>query len=231
MKTVMILPDKRRAAWGFRYLLFQLLVLPLLLSWLNSILGYPLDEGRLNMLYYTVNFAVLAGIFWHYLSASLRGAAQNIGPVLLAAMLFFLADRFLTTVVDTVIWRMDPDFFNVNDANISLMVRENLPMWVFATVVLVPPAEELLFRGVLFGGLYPKSKLLAWLVSVVGFSLIHVIGYIGYYSWDVLLVCALQYLPAGICLAGAYRYSGNILAPILMHSVSNALAMAAMSAM
>ena len=231
MKNVALFPDRQRAAWGFRYLLFQLLVLPTLLSWLNTMFGMPLDEGKLNMLYYTVNFAVLVGIFRRFLNASLRCAIENISSVLLAAVIGFLAHQFSSTALGMVIMGLFPGFANVNDANIAAMAQGNFSMWAFATVVLVPPAEELLFRGVLFGGLYSRHKVLAWVLSVLGFALVHVIGYIGYFPWDVLLICTLQYLPAGICFAGAYLFSGNILTPILMHAALNALAMASMAAM
>lgn len=230
MKTVRLFPNQNRTAWGIRYFLFQLLVLPYLVAWLNSALSLRLDDAKLNMLLYTVNFAALVGIFWRFLGASLRHALENIGAVLLAAAIGFLAHQFSSAVVGAVLLRLDPDFFNVNDANIASMVRDNLPMWAFATVVLVPPAEELLFRGVLFGGFYSRSKVAAWVLSVLGFALIHVIGYVGYYPWDLLLVCALQYLPAGICFAAAYLVSGNILTPILIHSAINALAMLSMTA-
>ena len=228
MEKVTLFPDRRRTAWGIRYLLFQLLVLPVLLSWLSVMLGIPLDESKLNFLYYTINFAVLVGIFWRFLQISLRHTSENIGIVLLPAAVGFFAYQFLSSVLGMAIYYFFPDFFNVNDANIAQMTQSNFPMWAFATVVLVPPAEELLFRGTLFGGFYSRNKILAWVISVLGFSLVHIIGYVGIYSWDVLLICALQYLPAGICLAGAYRFSGNILSPILMHAAINALGILSM---
>ena len=70
----------------------------------------------------------------------------------------------------------------------------------FATVFLVPVAEETLFRGLLFRGLYDRSPVLSWLISTVVFSLVHIAGYIGQYDPMMLLMAFLQYLPAGICL-------------------------------
>ena len=229
MKTITIAPDKRLAQWGVRYLLFQLLVLPYFLDWLFLIFDLPLDSGKLNLLYYAINFAALVGIFWRFLQASLQHALQNIGTVLIPTAICFLAYRLSSTLLDLSIYALFPDFFNVNDYNISAMVREQLPMWAFGTIVLVPPAEELLFRGTLFGGLYNRSKILAWMLSVVSFALIHTAGYVGYYPWDLLLICTLQYLPAGICFAAAYRYCGNIFAPILIHAAVNALGILTMA--
>ena len=231
MKNITIAPDRRLTQWGVRYLLFQMVVLPSLLDLLVYGLNLPLDDSKLNMLYYTINFAVMVGIFWRFLQASLQHALQNLGAVLIPALVGFFAYRFSSTLLDLGIYALFPDFFNVNDANIGQMAQGQLPMWAFATIVLVPPVEELIFRGSLFGGLYSKNKILAWVVSVVGFCLIHVIGYIGYYTWDVLLICALQYLPGSICFAAAYRKSGNIFTPILMHAFINSIAMLSMAAM
>jgi membrane protease YdiL (CAAX protease family) len=58
----------------------------------------------------------------------------------------------------------------------------------------------------------------------VGFCLLHIISYVNYYPWDMLLICAIQYLPASICFAAAYRYSGNILSPIMIHAAINLIA-------
>ena len=228
MNTLPLLPGRKTAAWGFRYLLFQLLVLPTLLSLANILLNLGMDDSRLNLLYYTINFGVLMAIFWSFLKESFRSAAQDLRPIVQAAAIGFLAYRFSSTLVGVVTFYLVPDFSNVNDANITAMAQGEFAKWAFATIVLVPPAEELLFRGVLFGGFYQRSKLLAWVLSVVGFALVHIVGYVGYYPWDLLLICALQYLPAGICLAAAYRYSGNILTPMVIHAVVNALGILAL---
>ena len=231
MEKVKLYPDRRLTAWGVRYLLFQMLVLPYLLSWGCSLLNLYLDDTKLNLLYYTVNFAVLVGIFWRFLNASIQHALQDIGNVLIPAVVGFFIYRFTSILLELGIYYLFPDFFNVNDANISDMAQGQLPIWAFATIVLAPPAEELIFRGALFGGFYTKHKLLAWLLSVLSFALMHVVGYVGLYTWDQLLLSMVQYLPAGICLAAAYRKSGNILTPILMHIAVNAIAMLSMALM
>ena len=224
MKNITIAPNSRLTQWGVRYLLFQLLVLPYFFDWLFLILNLPLDDLKRNLLYYTINFAALVGIFWKFLQASIQHALQNIGTVLIPTAICFLAYRLSSTLLDLGIYTLFPDFYNVNDSNINTAVQGQLPMWAFGAIVLVPPAEELIFRGALFGGLYSKNKILAWVVSVVGFCLLHIISYVNYYSWDVLLISAIQYLPGSICLAAAYRYSGNILSPIMIHAAINLIA-------
>lgn len=72
---------------------------------------------------------------------------------------------------------------------------------VVSTVILVPPAEECVFRGLIFRNLYGKSRWVAYVVSILAFAAIHVLGFIGKYSALELVMAVLQYLPAGLSLA------------------------------
>ena len=231
MENTKIYPNLRRTLWGVGYLLFQQLALPSIITMVFYLANLPMDASRLNLLYYTINFAALVAIFWRFLVDSLQHAMQDIGNVLIPAVVYFCLSRLASNVVDVGIYFLFPDFFNVNDANIATMAQDAFPMWAFSAIVLVPIAEELLFRGTLMGGFYPKHKVLGWIVSVLAFCLVHVIGYIGAYPWDILLICFVQYLPISICLAAAYHKSGNIFAPILIHAAINALATISMAMM
>ena len=81
-------------------------------------------------------------------------------------------------------------------------------------------------RGLVFRTLYNRSKIAAYVISVVIFGALHVVGYITMYEPLQLLLCFLQYIPAGIALGWAYARSGSILAPILIHTLVNALGVA-----
>ena len=96
------------------------------------------------------------------------------------------------------------------------------------SVILVPITEECLFRGLVFRGVYDRSPILAWVLSIVLFSSVHIISYLGTYPAETILLCFVQYIPAGVCLAGAYRLSGSLLSPILIHALVNLLGMMAL---
>ena len=70
--------------------------------------------------------------------------------------------------------------------------------------------------------------LLALLISMAVFSLMHIAGYVGIADWLTLFLCFFQYLPAGFALAWSYQRSGTILAPILVHMAVNQTGMLAM---
>ena len=144
------------------------------------------------------------------------------------ALLAYLGSMLLSGLVAGMILRVYPDFTNVNDNAIGSIVQQNYTLMAIGSVILAPVTEELLFRGLIFRGLYDRSPLAAHVVTMVLFSLIHVSGYFGYYDIKLLFFCFLQYLAPAYCLNFAYRYSGNIIAPILMHMVTNLVSLSAM---
>ena len=123
---------------------------------------------------------------------------------------------------------ISPDFFNVNDSAISTMVDQNTDLMAIGTILLAPVAEELFYRGLIFRGFYNKKPILGYLVSTLAFASLHVVGYIGLYSPLHLLLCLLQYIPAGICLGWAYAKTDCIFAPILMHIAINQIGILSM---
>jgi membrane protease YdiL (CAAX protease family) len=109
------------------------------------------------------------------------------------------------------------------------MTEFNYPLMLLNTVILVPITEEVFYRGVIFGSLDKTNRLLAYVVSVLVFSAIHVVGYIGSDTsafWVVISL--LQYIPASICLAWTYAQTDSIFTPTLIHMAINLLAMLSM---
>ena len=213
---------------GGIYLAINIFVLPGLFSFLHSLLGAPLTAGQLNFLYFCVNFLAVAVIFRKYLTASGRDALKVPFQTIWYSILGYLGNRFLGELVSVFCMNLYPGFANVNDGSIAVMVQQDFLLMAIGTMFLVPVAEEVLFRGLIFRGLYDRSPLAAYLVSIVLFAAMHITGYIGLYEPKLLLLCFLQYLPAGYCLAFAYRHSGTIAAPIFMHMMTNIAAVSAM---
>ena len=103
----------------------------------------------------------------------------------------------------------------------------NVSMFLYAGF-LAPVAEEMLYRGLIFRELSQTSKAAAYLVSMAAFAAIHVLGYIGSEDLGRLVLCFIQYLPAGLCLAWTYTKADNIVAPIVVHAIVNAVAIGAL---
>ena len=208
---------------GLIYMIVSLVALPWLLQEGNGLLANPLSSGKINFIYYCINFLVMMGICRHFLRSSFTHSLKNFFNVIWYAILGYLGSQALGEILGIITLMVYPDFSNVNDQTISSMLREDSMLIALATVFLVPPVEELFFRGLIFRGLWNKSRIGAYLASMILFSLLHVANYIGAYSPLHLLMCFLQYLPASFCLAWCYCQTGTIITPMVMHGLTNAM--------
>jgi membrane protease YdiL (CAAX protease family) len=206
---------------GCAYLAISLFLLPGLISLL------PLNAAGQNLVYYLLNFTAVVGIFRKFLRMNLLVALDRVFPVIWYGILGYLGYQTLGELLNILIYTLSPGFVNFNDVTVALMIREN-PVLALCVILLVPVAEETLYRGLLFRGLYGKNAVFAYLASMVFFAAIHVIGYIGLCSQRDLLLALIQYLPAGIVLGWAYEKSGTIFTPIAIHMMVNAMGIYAM---
>ena len=223
MKKLSIFMTEREYAWGWLYLALELFILPGLISGGNAALPQPLPDAAVNFLFFCLNFLAVAMIFRAFLKRSIARAGRHFSQVLKAVILGFAAYWVGTLVYSTAVYFLFPWFSNVNDGSIAAMAQESFLLMAIGTVVLVPMVEEVLYRGLLFQGLYRFSRAGAYLTSTLVFAAIHVVGYVGVYDPMTLALCFLQYIPAGLSLAWAYAEADNIFAPILIHTVINAM--------
>ena len=217
----------REQIWAIIYLLFSLFLLPELLQWMNGYLPMKLGNLWINFLYFTVNFLFVFWIFAGFFKRSLIYAGQNMLDFLVAVLLGSAFYWLSSWGLSQALRYLFPDYTNLNDGSIGILVQENFVLMFLGTVLFVPVAEEALHRGLIFGCLYPKSHAAAYAISVTVFAAVHIVGYVGVYSPLHIVLAFVQYLPAGLALAWAYRRSGSIFAPMLMHAVINAVGMLA----
>ena len=207
---------------GWVYLLLELAVLPYLLVPLGKFFPPESAAAWVNTIYYVINFVCCGLIFRRFLGQNLALAGKKPLELLASSMRGFVLHMAGSFLLGYVIELLAPGFSNVNDAAILEMARGNFELMAVGVVLLVPLTEECLFRGLLFQGLHRKSRALAYAVSVLGFCALHIVGYIGVYPAETLLICYLQYVPAGLSLAWAYERADSIFAPILIHAAVNA---------
>ena len=221
-------PSRRETLWGGIYLILYISVLPLAVP-LGAICLFPgLDEAQINFLYFGVNFAATTVIFRRYLIHTLQDSLRALFPTVWYALLGYLGSMMLSGMVVSAILEIYPEFMNVNDNAIGAMVQQNGKLMFIGAVILAPVTEELLFRGLIFRGLYDRSPLAAHALTMILFSLIHVSGYVGMYDIKLLFCCFLQYLVPAYCLNFAYQQSGTLVSPILMHMLTNFMAFSVM---
>lgn len=219
--VVTMSPGEQRV--GLVFLALQLLVLPRLIGFSVQLLFPKTSIAEQNFAVFLLEFMAVLMLFRHFWAGSVKTLVQQPGHVLLICLVAFFAYHLMTSQLSIWIYTLMPHFSNVNDGQVGALLTQNFPLIAFCTVFLVPVVEESLYRGLIFGSLLKKSTVAAYLVSVPVFCAIHVLGYLGNYPLDILLVCFVQYIPAGICLGWAYQKSGTILAPITIHAFINAL--------
>ena len=215
--------NKKEFLWGWVYLAAELLILPSVLFYLSGRLFPDVTDAEVNFLYYLINFIAVCLIFCGFLKRNLGIAKSNLMRTFLYILLGlagYWASNLVLAELTTILM---PDFSNVNDMNIAAISRDGYFLMALGTVLLVPTAEECLFRGLLFRGFYGKSRWAAYAISALCFSFIHIGGYLGSYDLPLLALCFVQYLPAGLILAWSYEKSNTIFTPILIHTVINAI--------
>ena len=214
-------PNSQETVAGAVYLALQIFVLPSLLHWINARLGLALNDAELNFTFYLINFMAMLLIFHDFLGRSARQVTQHPAYFCQAVILGFVAYYACSYATTWLIQQLVPAFTNYNDEAIATMRNANDFLIFIGTVVLVPPFEECMFRGLIFRNLYGKSRWAAYILSIALFAVIHILGYIGRYSPLELTMAVLQYLPAGLCLAWSYVKADTIFAPIVIHAAIN----------
>lgn len=126
----------------------------------------------------------------------------------------------LTLVLGLIIPLQQSD----NQANVEAMIASNsIMVMILLTCIVAPIVEELVFREGIIGAF--KDKVHPWVlagVSMGTFILLHAVSNQGGIDWR----SALLYVPLTIPLVGIYRhYKDNVVASIIMHMASNAIAM------
>ena len=198
-----------------------MLALPSFLYWVNGQADTPLSDPELNFLFYIVNFVAILLIFHDFLARSLSQLLHHPIDALQAAILGFVAYYVCFYAIDWVVSLILPGYTNYNDESIAALSRGNYFLMFIGTVILVPPVEECLYRGLIFRNLYKKSHWAAYVISIAAFACLHILGYIGTYSASGLIIAFIQYIPAGLWLAWSYIKGESIFVPILIHAAVN----------
>lgn len=206
----------------------HLLILPLLLAWINLFLPHPLTLGQLNIAVFIGVYILTLFIFGRFLWKNLQNARRNLIKCLLTTLaglgIYFAGSLAASFLIEY----LNPDFINVNDDALRTIAQENYVWLWICTVLLVPVSEECMYRGVLLQWVYRRNRILGYVVSILLFAAIHVVGYIGTADALTLMLCFVQYIPAGFALTWAYEAADSIWAPILIHMIINGIGMFAM---
>jgi membrane protease YdiL (CAAX protease family) len=212
---------------GVCYLPWYVAMLSVAIVTVSELLHLNLTALQINVCYFTINCVVVWIIFHNFLLRSFR--AIRFWEVVQAVILGLALHYAGTLLYGWIVSLLKLEYISFNDETIQMLAEQGMVAMVLCGVVLAPMVEETLVRGLIFGAIRRKSRVLAYIVSVLFFSAIHVWQFLLTENvWPVLLA-AVQYIPAGIALGWTYEKSNNIWAPIFMHMIVNAVSFGLLS--
>ncbi len=216
---------------GTIFFVLYLLLLPLAagpaLDLAGKLLGRRIPETMGSALYYYGLFAVTAVLFHRLLGKTTRRFLDSPGPALKTAGIGIVAYYGLSELAARLGRLFVDRSGNLNDSAISAQIGNAPHMTLLIVVFLAPFVEETLFRGLVFGGLKERSRLLAYAISCALFALVHVWQFAVADRDPAYFLLMVQYLIPGLTLAWAYDHSGTLWASIALHAGVNALSVLA----
>lgn len=207
---------------GVFFLLAQFLAVPVAVTLVCYWAGIASD-AVINIANFAVNAALALLCFRRLLAESFRRFLSHPKQTLLTALKGFALYWVVNIAMTALTLMFEPDFGNVNDANILTLMAQQPVLMTLAVIFAAPLAEECLFRGWIFTGLARRSVALAYAVSCGFFSAAHVVGYIGLYEPRTLVLCFIQYLGPSFVLCRTCQKDDSLCAPLLMHMAINAM--------
>lgn len=206
---------------GWLYLPMYLVGLNYLLQLANEKLSLGMTMLTINIVYFAVNFAAVVLIFHRFLRQPFFGGRfwNFVQSVVLGFALYYAG----TWVLQFALSKLAPGFTIYNNETVGGLIEQNQLVMLAATVVAAPVIEETLVRGLVFGSIRGSSRVMAYIVSVLLFTLMHNWQYFLLYPAGKVLLSCIPYLPASVALAWTYDKAGSIWASISLHAIVNAL--------
>ena len=215
---------KAQTILGWLYLPFYLVLTSTAIVLTGHLLGTELSEYTVNILYFSCNLVFVLLVYHRFLLKSILGFTEHfwlfIQTLILGFALYYIGNMIFVGVFS--IFAGDTTIAN-NEA-VAELISENKTVMLLCSVIAVPIVEETLVRGVVFGSFHRINRYLAYAVSILLFSVMHVWQFAGELSIPALIYNGLAYIPASVALGWAYEKSGTILCPIVLHAIINAVA-------
>lgn len=213
--------DEFVRGWVFFALYF--LVFPFVMAGLQWVFDHTwslyLSDAAANVLYYLFSDVLVFLVFWTFLQNALDILMDYLPENLFAFGTGLLGAGALHLLVMRLPYPVDNPVFEDWPAQFAYSPWATIAI----VVILMPIVEEVLFRGLLFGGLRRYSRSLAWMVTVVVFMLYCVWTFAFSFGDMRYLLLGLQYLPMSLALTWCYDRGGSIWSPIFLHMVINGI--------
>ena len=168
--------------------------------------------------YITITFSLIV-ILWKHLKTILKKfkIISAIGWGALSFLVMLLLLRIWSMIADLL---PEPKYLNENEKGVRDMVRNYPTISFFIVCVMAPIVEELTYRVGLFSLCNRKNRILAYTVTCIVFTLLH----IKYTDTDFYseIMAVPSYLIGAIVLTASYDYFG-LPGSLTTHIVNNTI--------
>lgn len=217
---------KAETAAALAYLPIHIFLLPLLLS--LTVVRKGMSSLDANLICYALGFAYMLIYELRFLRRDFDPLCDSPVKCLLTVLSSYAVMMAVNFVVNSVFLSLVPDANNQNNSAVMEMIYTDTRKMEITLVLFAPVLEELMFRGGLFGLARRYSRTAAYALSILGFSLYHVMPYAIYdASYWIYII---QYIPVSFLLTRCYERTESILCSILFHALVNGVSLAAINA-
>ncbi len=189
----------------------------------DYVTAYALCNGWANFIGYFLSFLGVVISLIYYLKQDFINFKKNYKKLLIYTLASALIFYLVTTSVDYLVGKFANDSQNQSTIVIILQNGGKIPM-IITTVIFAPVVEELIYRKVIFEYTRKINIALSYVISIVLFSLPHMIST----DVDNVGIWLLQLLPyvtsAGLLALIYHKSNYNIYTTIFIHIINNLLA-------
>jgi membrane protease YdiL (CAAX protease family) len=184
--------------------------------------GIYFSPLKINLIVFIISAVILLCCLSRYWGASLGGAIKSPFRVIQALILGYAFYFFVRWGINTLIALFSGQSVAAPElAAVFEGIRLDTDVMLVVAIVLSPIAEETMFRGALFGTLRTKSRVAAYIVSALVFSLYRAWPHLAGGNSGAAWVYFLQFLPASMALCWSYEWSGTMITPAILHALMN----------
>ena len=218
-------PQLTSAEMGRGWVFFALyvFVFPILMGVIQRSFGGELPVAESSVVYYLLSVTLVFLVFWSFLRHGFNLLLDWLPENLFA----FATGLAGAGVLHLLVMRLPYPVENPNHFNYIEQYALAPAATVVILVVLMPIAEEVLFRGLLFSTVRRYSRPLAWVLSTLVYALYCVWQFI--FSYGTVdfryLLLFVQYVPMSLALTWSYDNGGSVWTPIALHAAINAFSL------
>ena len=226
---------KGEAIAALVYLPVHVLILPMLMGFVFARFMPGISTAAFNFIYYAIGIGYMLAFELKFLRRDFDPLCDRVLDCMIEILacygIMLLLNLLMNGLLMLLLNLLNGFSFsfadNPNNAAVIDMTVTDMNSVSAMAVFIAPIVEELMFRAGVFGLLRRRSRILAYAVSILLFSLYHVWSFA--LADPYALIYIVQYIPATYVLCRCYERTNSIWGSIFLHMLINGLSMAAIT--